>query len=88
MYAWHDSWTVDDGLGVNLACELNELVIVKVAWKRDELRSYEHGWVMMSRNELDLETWKLLALKGDIMNIFLHGEYLFTLWSCFVRVSA
>jgi len=31
MYAWHDSWIVNDGFGMNLACELNEVVIIKVA---------------------------------------------------------
>jgi len=31
MYAWHDSWIVDDGFGMKLACELNEVVIIKVA---------------------------------------------------------
>ena len=31
MYAWHDSWIVNDGFGMNLACELNEVVIIKVS---------------------------------------------------------
>ena len=26
MYVWHDSWIVDDGFGMNLACDLNEIV--------------------------------------------------------------
>jgi len=43
------------GLVWKLACELSEWVIVKVAWKCDELKSYEHGWVMMSWNGLNLE---------------------------------
>jgi len=30
MYAWRDSWMLDDGFGMNLACELNEVVIIKV----------------------------------------------------------
>jgi len=32
MYAWHDSWIVDDGFGMDLACEINEVVIIKEAW--------------------------------------------------------
>jgi len=43
------------GLVWKLACELSELVIVKVAWKCDEWKSYEHGWFMMSGNGLGLE---------------------------------
>jgi len=31
MYAWYDSWIVDDGFGMNLACELNEVIIIKGA---------------------------------------------------------
>jgi len=27
---WHDSWIVNDGFGMNLACELNEVVIIQV----------------------------------------------------------
>jgi len=42
-----------------LACELNELGIVKVTRKCDELESYEHGWFMMSWNGLGLEHERL-----------------------------
>jgi len=39
----HELWMT--GLVWKLACELSELVIVKRAWKWDELRSYEHEWL-------------------------------------------
>jgi len=35
---------VDDGFGMNLACELNEMVGVKVAWYWHDLKSRNYGW--------------------------------------------
>jgi len=31
MYTWYDSWIVGEGFGMNLACELNEVVNIKEA---------------------------------------------------------
>jgi len=67
------------GLVWVLACELNKIGITKVAWKWDELDSmYMNGlwWVGMGM-------WKVTALKVDIMNVPLHGEYYLTVWSYF-----
>ena len=43
MYEWYDSWMVNDGYGMNLACILNEMVGVKVAWYWHELKSHNYG---------------------------------------------
>jgi len=34
---------VNDGYGMNLACKLNEMVGVKVAWYWHELKSHNYG---------------------------------------------
>jgi len=43
MYEWYDSWKVDDGYGMNLACKLNKMVGVKVAWYWHELNPHNYG---------------------------------------------
>jgi len=39
----NDSWMVNDGHGMNLACKLNEMVGLKVAWYWHELKSHNYG---------------------------------------------
>ena len=41
-------------------------------------------WVGMSWPD----TWKVLALKVSLMNIYLHDVYYLTVWLCLVRDSA
>jgi len=35
---------LNDGCGMNLACELNEMVSVKVTWCWHDLKSHNYGW--------------------------------------------
>jgi len=48
---------VNDGYGMNLACKLNEMVGVKVAWYWHELKFHNYGlremdrWNYWERNE-------------------------------------
>ena len=46
MYAWHNSWMVDDGYCGNLTCEIYEGVGIKETWYWYEMRPYTHGMVM------------------------------------------
>jgi len=32
MHEWCDSWMVNDRFGMNLACDLNEIVSIKETW--------------------------------------------------------
>ena len=38
MYEWCDSWMVNDGFCMNLACKLNEMVGIKEAWHWYEIQ--------------------------------------------------
>jgi len=50
---------VNDGYGMNLTCELNEMVSVKVAWYWHELKSHNYGLRgMVEYGTTDKETKK------------------------------
>jgi len=61
MHEWCDSWIVDDGFGMNLTCDLNEMVGIKETWYWYEIQIYslfgkdELVWIqhlVMNENEL------------------------------------
>jgi len=51
MHEWCDSWIVDDGFCMTLACDLNEMVGIKETWYWYEIQIYIftiwEGWVGM-----------------------------------------
>jgi len=48
------SWVVNNGFGMILACDLNEMVGIKVAWYWYEMKFYIHGLGRMSWDGLHM----------------------------------
>jgi len=46
---------VNDGFGMILACDLNGMIGIKVAWYWYEIHFYIHGFRRMSWNEFNME---------------------------------
>jgi len=55
---------VNDGYGINLACKLNEMVGVKVAWYWHELKSHNYGL----REMVEYGTTEKEMKKGELLN--------------------
>jgi len=64
MHEWCDSWIVDDGFGLNLACDLNEMVGIKETWYWYEIQIYIHCLEMMSWYGFDIWLWMRMSCKG------------------------
>ena len=64
MHEWCDSWIVDDGFGMNLACDLNEMVCIKETWYWYEIQIYIHYLEMMSWYGFDIWLWMRMGCKG------------------------
>ena len=54
---------LNDGCGMNLACELNEMVSVKVAWYWHDLKIHNYGW----REMVEYGTTKKEMNKGELL---------------------